>query len=757
MKMKAETLRKKNNYMNSIFRAFLCMALALTGFMGLLYSFFSFHVLKSNEIKANQKLLTQVSSSVDTILTYVDTVMFTFSGDRKFRNFNRYYKQMDIDSLLTVSDQIADILAGNSYIHSICIWYPAEEQVYVSNCGVLPVSQYFDEKFLRSCTGFYTGISPAYPRTVFDTFRQSPVTLMSLTRPLQYVNGEPESVLIINLDTSFFSDIFNSIAGGEEAYFALNADRTVVTSSDNCADYRSYFEEIRRTLPETGNTVFAMDSGKFLISCATSPDTGWSFYSITSTSVIYKELPVLTAFSVLILVIGTCAAIAYSGFISRHLTAPVVSVAGLLSQHGKPDPDPLRQIETGIHALKSENKNIQESLRESIPILKNNFVISLLSGFITAPDEIEKSLSYFGFPIDKSRQVFAVILKIDEINPSTGERYLPLQIHSFTTMVLNLLEAAFSDPARYLICNSYDGEITLIAADAGDEGMSAVAETLGSLFDDQRKYIGTISVGSVEENIFHISASYRNARKAMAFGFLSSTQIIRYADISDFSNSSSDMEGYPYRLEEALIASMRTNTVSNADESLKKLLNAILSGTEGHKSRRSYFLLRLFDVLLKYTYEANLPREEINETDLCAELLSLPEARLYSWFHEYIESVIMRILYRRINTENLLSERVKQYIEQNYEEDISISDLAGIFLFSPAHLSRLFHEETGGSIRQYLIKVRMTRACELLKDPSHKIADVGRLTGYPNPHGFLKQFKNYTGMTPSEYRRNYSR
>jgi two-component system response regulator YesN len=750
-------IRKNRNrarkYTEKLFNAFLAMGLVLIGFTGTLVSLVSIHSLRANEIESGQKLLTQFSNSVDTTLSYINTIMLNYSSNRKFRSFLRYYKAMDVDSLIDVSNQLEDMIANNSYIHSIIFYYPQDQLAYVANSGVMPVDSCFDGAFLTSIDPAGASVPGTSSRTVWDSQKQTGVSLLSLMRPLQYAGGELESLLIINLDTSFFSDMFNSVGEGENAFFALNEDALTVTGSDNCAGYAGYFPQIFERLSESGSIEFSMENEQFLISCVSSPGTGWRYYSITSTAVIYKEVRALLILSVLILSSGIAMAVLCSEIISRRLSRPILKVARQFDQPLQANDDILHHIETNIDHLKQENKSIRESLDESLPVLKNNFVISLLGGYVVRPDEIDKNFSYFGIGLSRTGPVFVCVIKLNELNASTGEHYLPLQIHSLTAMVTDLLAEEFSDSGSYLFCNSYEEEITVICALTGQENAGDrtghVLALLVQLFKNIKKYITRIGIGSIEQNIYNISLSYRNAKKALALGFLSSEQIICYDDIPSLSALSDQIEGYPYKLESELIAAVRANT--GIEECLASIIGTILSVTGRDKSKRSYFLLQLYHRLLKYAYDANIT-EDINRTDQCAELLSLPEDQLFSWFDAYIKSVITQILYKKANPDNQLSERIKAYIEKNYDQDISIPLLAEVFLFSPTHMSHLFHEQTGSSIKQYLIRVRIEKACELLRDGSLKIADIGQMTGYPKPHGFLKQFKSYTGMTPSEFR-----
>ena len=92
------------------------------------------------------------------------------------------------------------------------------------------------------------------------------------------------------------------------------------------------------------------------------------------------------------------------------------------------------------------------------------------------------------------------------------------------------------------------------------------------------------------------------------------------------------------------------------------------------------------------------------------------------------------------------------YIRKHYQENLSLNALAEQFFLHPNYLSRLFKEKTGKNFVEYLTEVRMEKVMELLDGTEDKIADICAMAGYDNPRYFSKVFKQYTGMTPSEYR-----
>lgn len=95
---------------------------------------------------------------------------------------------------------------------------------------------------------------------------------------------------------------------------------------------------------------------------------------------------------------------------------------------------------------------------------------------------------------------------------------------------------------------------------------------------------------------------------------------------------------------------------------------------------------------------------------------------------------------------------IRDYIEGHYFEEIKISMFTEKYYLSREYLMRLFKQEYGCGIYEYVLKLRMEKARELLADPALKIQTISDMLGYKDKNYFSKAFKTYFGRSPSEYR-----
>ncbi|MFC3799961.1 response regulator [Cohnella sp. GCM10012308] len=97
---------------------------------------------------------------------------------------------------------------------------------------------------------------------------------------------------------------------------------------------------------------------------------------------------------------------------------------------------------------------------------------------------------------------------------------------------------------------------------------------------------------------------------------------------------------------------------------------------------------------------------------------------------------------------------VVRYIEQHYNKELTLQDIASQFYLSREYISRRFKQETGENLIDFLCRIRIDKAKLLLESPSFKISQVAEMVGYQDEKYFSKVFKKLTGLSPNQYRKN---
>jgi len=100
--------------------------------------------------------------------------------------------------------------------------------------------------------------------------------------------------------------------------------------------------------------------------------------------------------------------------------------------------------------------------------------------------------------------------------------------------------------------------------------------------------------------------------------------------------------------------------------------------------------------------------------------------------------------------------RLVQYLNEHLDEDVSHNEIAAKYRIHPGYLSRLFKQEMGETLSEYMLRIRIERAAGLLKEGRYKIGDIAGKVGYSASSYFSIMFKKYTGYSPREYTQRVS-
>ena len=128
---------------------------------------------------------------------------------------------------------------------------------------------------------------------------------------------------------------------------------------------------------------------------------------------------------------------------------------------------------------------------------------------------------------------------------------------------------------------------------------------------------------------------------------------------------------------------------------------------------------------------------------------------LYLFFDYFIQSAKSTRLTQSSKMSDYYIQEAIHYMEQNFQNDISIEEIAAVCGINRSYLGKIFRNSIGRSPQEFLMNYRMVKATELLKLTTLSIADIGTAVGYGNPLHFSRAFKNIYGVSPREWRNEH--
>lgn len=101
---------------------------------------------------------------------------------------------------------------------------------------------------------------------------------------------------------------------------------------------------------------------------------------------------------------------------------------------------------------------------------------------------------------------------------------------------------------------------------------------------------------------------------------------------------------------------------------------------------------------------------------------------------------------------NFIVDSINNYINENIRKKITLKDVSEYLGYSPNYIGQLYKKHTGMYINEYIIKMKMEYAKTLLRIPQNQVGTVAEMLGYSDQAYFIKQFKEFYGVTPKIYR-----
>lgn len=172
----------------------------------------------------------------------------------------------------------------------------------------------------------------------------------------------------------------------------------------------------------------------------------------------------------------------------------------------------------------------------------------------------------------------------------------------------------------------------------------------------------------------------------------------------------------------------------------------VVSGYEDYEYMRNAIQYKSFDYILK-----PIDPEILNET--LEKAVKEWQGQDLSRTPKVEEDQIKKTKFQK---EKNSIQNIEEYLRSNYQSEINLQEIAERFFLSKEYISRKFKQEYGETLTDYLMKIRVQKAKELLVIEHVKIYEVAYDVGYQNEKYFSKVFKKVAGVTPNEYKNSLS-
>ncbi|MCQ5385756.1 AraC family transcriptional regulator [Hungatella hathewayi] len=407
--------------------------------------------------------------------------------------------------------------------------------------------------------------------------------------------------------------------------------------------------------------------------------------------------------------------------------------------------DEFSLISTALDNLNAQLSDIGTVMHENQQLVRERLLSGILYNYVditSLPPEYEEHGLLFPFPY------YAVILislpSLDQMEDYTRREQLKLVIRTNTTNAFSALGTAYS---LYIDNKSICIILNTGLSDTLSKELSRLCTALKKRMKQTLSVYPLFSIGICSETEPAPWQVWQLARHNFIFTAADADDFVLFSYQNEFT-SSIDQDIVSH-ISQAIIDKNGTGLKEHTDAFRNRYLE---NGDEEEVKR-----LALITVCTIYASLLEM-NGDIPDIQMNASVRKLENASTVDEINKHFCSCLFGMLdaKNKISTESYgYIQKAVQYIEQNYSQPITIPQIAGFVGVSSIYLTKLFKLSTGKTLSEYLNYHRTQKSLDLLTHTEETINWISEAVGYSDVRSYIRFFKKFYYMTPSEYRKEH--
>ncbi|GIP37816.1 hypothetical protein J31TS4_10960 [Paenibacillus sp. J31TS4] len=706
-----------------------------------------------NQVSENNKLVVKnIIRSFDSSFKDINDVIHAIQmlPSNPWENERTLNGETDMSAAYMIHTNVRELVSPIDYIEEAIVFHPRSE-LAITASGSIRLEQLLQSRYGSKT---YNGVfwkalaSTKHPLRIYPA--------QAYTR--QELAGDAGRKLIPVLGSNQVSDLNVLVFLNSEkllrhvnqqsmmkgtSLIVLDQDRNVILNTEDNWDLVSMLQELQPG-PSSETTVKSKD---YEYNVFKSEYNG--FLYINKTPYQFANMQAVTNVNRQIMLIAIACAVLLSGLLSLYLYRPVQTLVKLIGLRERSGAD-YRSIRLGIAQIQEEN----ESFKTQMDLFRKEmrraaFQSTLLDTFPTR--ETEQRMQRYFPEFFRERYFVLAAFRVGEQAEDDG--VLGTGFPDLAAFVENGLGSGLDGVFVFPLTQ---GRALALVGGGRPTDREAVVDGIRAFVEEaKREAWAGISAAAAVSRMY--PAETANVQQAFS----------EVNDCFEFRNIDSDDAvidinriRYTWKvyapLDEIEKAS-QSLLIGNADECIRLVNGIVARNEELHIHRRQLVSVvqTIFYAMLKHLEMSDMKTEQIVELEKTfqRELEAAPGARE---IQEALLQAIHLIAQKRAGSgqkKKLDPSAIALYIDQHYMDNLHLDHMADRLETTPKYFSNFFKKTFGVNFVEYLNKVRLAHAKELLRQSDLSVAEIGEKTGYLNSSTFTNTFKKYYGISPSEYRR----
>lgn len=767
--------------LNSIFVRIFLYIMALVLISIVLVSFFSYRKssgMMIHEVQnSNMLILKQAQKSIDQEINSLQANIMQAALNRSLNEVLYMSGQNTYDNFELIQDSMAYLSALKANNNNISdIWlYIKKTDIVLGTEGKYQRSLFFsdvckykediDWNRLFATSGFhYIGRKKLYRGTY-----EIPVAVF--TESLPFIDRSPKGMLVVNMSKSLFDKEMSNYNNETIVFnYVVDSLGNIVYTNE---DYYAEFEDLPfiqtavrsqlATMTDAQNTAeLVVEGSPFTIQYIQSDSLHWKYISVIPTGYIKESVNQIRNVTILVASISIVLSIVLTLYIINGLYKPMNKILSYINIIGDKKTAITRSgnsneftlINSIIDYVYKENQVLQDNFEKNKPMLQDKYIYDIINGKVSS--DYEKVGLEIG--IDLPHPYYQVIVyDIGEETPHSLKKYKRLFKEDTRNMMEIARQTLYGQCCYYFLDKDDQTIVSLLNAPKSfyeRSGINDYLEKIQKYFMEKSDLPYVIGIGQSYQGIRNCYQSYIDALETIKYQIVKGQNSVIYID--EVRNSTGAVITYPIEQETRLITITKSGNCKSVMEILESIWEENLSEKELSPEMVDNLFHALASTAIRTIFEMRLTNEQVlpDNQNVYKEMehrKSIEEKK------EYIIQVFTAIALfaseKNHGHQNHILDKINQYLEENYRNEISLDTVAEVVNLSTSYLSFIFKENSGLNFVDYVNQFRLKKAKELLENSSYNISQIAELSGYSSANSFSKVFKKYNGISPGQYRK----
>ncbi len=576
--------------------------------------------------------------------------------------------------------------------------------------------------------------------------------------PLSY-NQQFMGAICIQFNKSNLIETFSNIDLREGGFIYIENElgEQVISIAQNDDVFNTDFKPYLTTYEDYYS--IDINNQKMIITSVTSEFNGWNYYIVLPSKVVLTKLDYYQNIYILIMGIFIFIGVIIATLLAYKNSKPLLNIAKQLKDFVKESEgcrvedktDAVNLIGSSINQLITQNTSLQKDIKKQKPFLYAAYLDKLLKGFVYNRSELNAIANYLNVNLAyKNFVVLYVQINKDDTIFDIDKNGIH-EMAMYKAIVKNMLYKYFGDA---ILIHESDHEALSVIASSDDEidtFMEQVEQKIEKINDELiQDYSFKVIAGGGEvfHDLMYTWQAYEQAYESLNYNISKENFLIWYTTIP----KDSDMYYYPLDLEQHFINFVKLGDIKQIKGILQRIYEENFKQRNLSLNMTKYLISDLKSTMVKIAYV-------VPHASTIVDVTRIDKNNSIKENFDIIEEMCIQLCDRihssTTNQTNQLISNIQEYIDENYmDPSLGLNKISNEFNISEGYFSHLFKEQTNINFVDYLEKVRIDKALELLKDEKLSINSISEKVGYNSAQSFRRAFKRVCGLSPTAIRNN---